>query len=68
MSEKRRYAIGYEISGHIIVEANNPQAAAAEAGAYVRSAARSLPGDQEYRVPYGDVIDLRTLSRKRPKP
>lgn len=55
-----RYLVGYEIVGHMVVEASNPQAAAAMVGGQVRGAARSLEdsGENEYRAPFGDVIEV----------
>lgn len=57
---KRRYLVGYEIVGHIDVVVDNPQAASAEAIGRARAAARSLldAGDNEYRVPFGRVIEV----------
>lgn len=55
-----KYLIGYDITGHIAVEATNPQAAAAAAIAIVKAAAHALEahGEVEYRAPYGGVIDV----------
>jgi len=59
-AEKRKYLVGYEIMGHLSIDATNPQAAAAEAIGIVGGTARSLEahGDVEYRVPFGRILQV----------
>lgn len=61
---KQRFLIGFEISGHLLVEAANAQAAAAVAIGLANSAAADLQehGEVERRVPYGRVINVGALT------
>lgn len=58
----QKFLIGYEISGHLLVEANNSGAASATALAIVAAAARSLEahGENEYECPSGALINVTT--------
>lgn len=60
-----QYLIPYEIVGHILIEAANPQAACAQAIGAVRASALLLeqPGENEYRCPNGRVIKCETKRR-----
>lgn len=63
----KKYLIGYDISGHMLIEAPNPQAAAATAIGLVRTAVRSLEaqGEVEYRCPSGRVIEADSVPIRR---
>lgn len=54
------YLIGYQIEGHILMQAGDSQAAAAEANAIVNRAAGALEeyGENEYRSPCGGVVQV----------
>lgn len=61
----RKYLIDYELSGTLVVEGANPQAAAARGNAVLRAVAKGLNEDQaddtECRV--GAPIDLERKTR-----
>lgn len=66
----QRFLIGYDISGHLLVEANNSQAASATAIGIIAAAARSLEahGENEYRCPSGALINVSTKTPARVEP
>jgi hypothetical protein len=54
----RRYLIDYEISGSLIVESSNPQAAAARAQAVLRAIAKGLNDEGEAELQIRPPVDL----------
>lgn len=55
-----KFLIGYEIAGHMVVDAVNSAAASATAIGIVAASARNLEahGENEYRCPAGRVINV----------
>lgn len=62
-----KYLVGFEIVGHVSVEAANSQAAASFAIARVKAAADDLEqyGDVEYRAPCGGVVEVHPTKKRR---
>jgi hypothetical protein len=60
MASVRKYLIDYEIRGTLVVEANNPQAAAAHGNAIMRVVAKGLNDETAYDadVSVSPPIDL----------
>lgn len=53
-----QFTIGFEISGHLMVEAPSELIAATKARALVRAASNYLEatGETDYRCPFGQVV------------
>lgn len=65
----QKFLIGYDIAGHLLIEAPNSGAAAATAIGIIASTARSLEahGENEYRCPSGRPINLSSVSPAKAK-
>jgi len=66
----QKFLIGYEISGHLLIEAPNSGAASATALGIVASAARSLEahGENEYECPSGRLINVSNTKARKADP